>query len=277
MPIQPLDDRVGPPRAWITAYASLALLMLVALGIAGVTDRHSLAAVVQSGGPVDLGTMVLWMVLGVLAVGMSFRCSRTGQSGLPWLGLGALAFFFAGEEIAWGTEFTATSWDIHNRAVEALVDLLSPTIAVTATTLVVLGAVAAALRLRHRWWPEKHAREGSLPLFGVVALGWLVLSQALDLGSHLDLPYVTGQWILEESGEFLAALAAVFGLLAHRGERRLDSAGTSPIGSGLSAPAHPPPRASPVLQGGPPGRKGADASIDRTRRPRGSRETRPTL
>lgn len=211
-------------RLYYGLYLALILILFGAIGAVGLIDRHALSQLVEERGPLELGTAFLWGGLSAVALALALAEGARHLGGRrAWLALAALAVVFAGEEIEWGHELPGAhsppGSSAHNWAARVFVDSLTERSEVMWVLGVALfvGVLFVFHRFGSRWirWGQIVHSKTPLLAFFSIAIAWLAIATACDLLETLGVPYLMGQWILEETGEFLAAVSACTGVLAH--------------------------------------------------------------
>ena len=189
--------------------------------VLGLKDRTSLEYLLVTGGIIESLPALIYLVTAALSAFLSIRERRF----LPWGIYSFFCFFLAGEEAGWGRE-SILGWqilnksdslvanDLHNFVSHLLSQNTPSRIFYVPAFFVMLLAVivVVAQQAIYRGWP-RWFRVGKLSRQFIIAGIFLVLFGLVDMLQDFGLPYLPGQWTLEESCELLGAIALLFAVI----------------------------------------------------------------
>ena len=187
----------------------------------GLKDRTLLTPILVTGGLVESLPALIYFLTAALSAFLSVRERKF----LPWGLYGFFCFFLAGEEAAWGRESilgwqmlnnanSVGSEDIHNFVSDLLAQNTSSMIFYVAVFFVMLLAIIFVISQQtiSREW-LRWLRVGELSRQFIMTGIFLLLFGFIDILQDFGVPYLPGQWPLEESCELLGAIALLFAVI----------------------------------------------------------------
>ena len=218
-------------KNWWWLYGIICTCVLLPVGIVGLIERTLLTPLLEPGGLIESFPAVIYAVASILGLIFAWQMGQSNQKYWGWILYSIMCFFLAGEEAGWGKE-SVLGWqlqndpnaevlDFHNWISDLLIDLRNRQprylVLIVLSIAVVFGT----------FWISKLLRRGKKRmtllqrLRGNLSQGFLFLGCILILvGSSLDvfqkffdLPYMVGQWPVEESLELLGSFALLFAIL----------------------------------------------------------------
>lgn len=219
-----------PNKAYWLIYGVISGALLLPMLVLGVKNPTALEPWLETGGVVEslpaLVYLVAALLSALLAVKLALRASNFGGWGL----YSAFCFFLAGEEAEWGRE-SVLGWqmlsssrpdqagDIHNLLATWLAQGLSSGVAYGASGVIILATGLALLRfpvfnqvVRGVWGKGFRSFVLTHP-FAITGVTLLLFGLVDILQESFGLPYLPGQWSLEESFELLGSIALLFAIL----------------------------------------------------------------
>ncbi len=216
---------------WWWLYGIICIGVLLPLGIAGLIERTSITFLIETGGLVEQLPAIIYAVSAVLGLVFAWQIRQIKLKFWGWVFYAVMCFFLAGEEAGWGKE-SVLGWqlqkdshagfsDFHNWFAHFLVGLGSSRLQYW--VLIVLGIGIAFVTfwiIRNRRRSKEsmallpRLRKHFPPLFLILGCVLILVGSNLDTIQILfGLPYVPGQWPLEESLEVLGSIAILFAVL----------------------------------------------------------------
>ena len=199
--------------------------------MAGLIDRTLITFLLETGGLVESLPAVIYVVAAVLGLVFAWQIRQLKLKFLGWVLYSVLCFFLAGEEAGWGKE-SVLGWqplkdshsgfsDFHNWFAHVLVDLGCSRLQYWILIVLSIGVAFAAFGIIRTWRKSKesmalrpHLSKHFPPLFLILGCVLILVGSSLDTIQILfGLPYVPGQWPLEESLELLGSIALLFAVL----------------------------------------------------------------
>lgn len=204
-------------------YGVICSAVLLSMLVLGFKDRASLEYLLVTGGIIESLPALIYLATTVLSTFVATRARRF----IPWGLYGVFCFFLAGEESKWGKE-SVLGWnifepsdqpgDLHNLLARAIAETIPNfVIACTVVLVIVLLAISYLVfgipALKHvisENWLKRFRQANTSQQFvvtGIVLIGFGLVDM---LNESLGLPYIPGQWSLEESCELLGSIALLF-------------------------------------------------------------------
>ena len=207
-------------------YAVICGAVLLPMLVLGFKDRASVEYLLVTGGIVESLPALIHLVTAAISTYLAIKSSKF----VPWGLYAVFCFFLAGEESKWGRE-SVLGWnilepsdgpgDFHN-----LHQLLAPsqrpyfiiafalviTIVLVAISYQVFGLPALKKVISENWLRQfKKAR--TYQQFIVIGIVLICFGLVDTLNGAFGVPYIIGQWSLEESCELLGAIALLFAVI----------------------------------------------------------------
>ncbi|MEO1404160.1 MAG: hypothetical protein AAFV72_23320 [Cyanobacteria bacterium J06635_1] len=216
-----------PNKAYWLIYGVISGALLLPMLVLGVKNPTALEPWLETGGVVESLPALVYLVVALLSALLAVKLALRASSPWRWELYSAFCFFLAGEEAEWGRE-SVLGWqmlrasepdqagDIHNLLATLLAQGLPSGVVYGAGSVILLAVGVLILRfnqgMRGRWL--KKFRSLALTYQFAVTGVILLLFGLIDiLQESFGLPYLPGQWSLEESFELLGSIALLFAIL----------------------------------------------------------------
>ena len=207
-------------------YAVICGAVLLPMLVLGLKDRASLEHILVTGGIVESLPALIYLLTAALSTYLAIKSAKF----IPWGLYGVFCFFLAGEESKWGRE-SVLGWnifppsnrpgDLHNiyqlldqsqRPYFVIAFGVVLTIVLLAISYLVFG-LSALKRVISENWFRQFRKARTYQQFIVIGIVLIFFGLVDTLNGAFGVPYIIGQWSLEESCELLGAIALLFAVI----------------------------------------------------------------
>ena len=221
--------RVPNKFCWLV-YIFVNSAILLPVLILGLRSPDDLETMLTTGGLIESLPAIVHITTAMLSLLVVLKLAIAARKFLFWGLYSVFCFVLAGEEASWGRE-SVLGWqmrqpsslersgDLHNLVSDALVASIPTEVFYGVFTLIILAVILTLLKFKGS---NRAIFRGLLnylinkPLsaqFIVVGLILMLFGLVDSIQEFLNIPYLRGQWSVEESFELLGSIALLFAVL----------------------------------------------------------------
>ena len=219
-----------PDKTYWLIYTAISSALLLPMLVMGIQNPASLEPLLETGGTIESFPALVYLLSALMSTLLTLRLMKKSKRFWHWGLYSIFCFFLAGEESEWGRESVLgfQGWrtanpdqveDVHNWLAHLFAQRLSFSIACGTAIAILIIVSLVYLKVpdfKHSLWKclSKHVIDSSLThkfvLIGIVLLSFGMVDM---LQESFGLPYLPGQWSLEESFELLGSIALLFAII----------------------------------------------------------------